>query len=128
MRHDVLGSDAFREFLRRLASEAQGGLITTRDVQQAAEAVSPQDLTWFFQQWVQQQAQLDYAVGQVEVTLQPDTPGAPIYVNRVEIRRLGQAIMPVTVHLRASDGRVEDRRCGHRPDADYHLGTQRSPA
>jgi hypothetical protein len=110
MLHDVLGPDTFREFLRRLAREAPGGIITTRDVQQAAEAVSDQDLTWFFQQWVQQQAQLDYAVGQVEVTPQQRAQGSLLYVNRVEIHRLGNAIMPVTVHLRASDGRVEDRR------------------
>ena len=110
MLHDVLGPDAFREFLRRLASEAQGAILTSQDVQQAAEAVSHQDLTWFFQQWVQQRAQLDYAIGQVEVTPQQPAPGSPIYVNRVEIRRLGKAIMPVTVRLRASDGRIEERR------------------
>ena len=110
MLHDMLGPDAFREFLRRLAGEAQGGIITTWDVQQAAEAVHQQDLTWFFQQWVQQRAQLDYAVGQVEVTPRQGAQGSPVYVNRVEIRRVGEAIMPVTVRLRASDGRVEERR------------------
>ena len=110
MLHNVLGPDTFRAFLRHLASESQGRIVTTSDVQQAAEAVSQQDLAWFFQQWVQQRTQLDYAVGEVDVTPPQRAQGVPHYVNRVEIRRLGKAVMPITVRLRATDGQVEERR------------------
>lgn len=110
MLHDRLGPDTFRAFLHRLATEGNAAIIATDDVQRAAEAVSSQDLSRFFQQWVHQQVQLDYAVGRVEVTPQTDTQGHPIYVNQVEIRRLGNAVMPLTIRLRASDGGVDETR------------------
>jgi hypothetical protein len=107
MLHDLLGAQAFRDFLQRLLA-AEGGLVTGDDVRRTAEAVSGQDLAWFFQQWVQQRVQLDYAVGRVQITPQTDASGQTIYVNRVEIRRVGQAVMPLAVRLLASDGGVYD--------------------
>jgi hypothetical protein len=77
-------------------------------VQHAAEAVSGRELGWFFQQWVTQTAQLDYAVGRVQVTPQTDASGRTVYLNQVEIRRLGDAVMPLTVRLLATDGRIHD--------------------
>ncbi len=110
MLHDRLGSDTFLAFLRRLATDGEATIIATDDVQRAAEAVSGQDLAAFFQQWVHGQVQLDYAVGNVEITPQTDAQGLTIYVNEVEILRLGDAVMPVTVRLRASDGSVDETR------------------
>lgn len=110
MLHGLLGSDAFRAFLRRLTRTSSGHVITTQEVRQAAEAVSHQDLTWFFQQWVQQRVQLDYAVGSVESTPQPGALETPVYLNKVEIQRLGEAIMPVTIRLTATDGETHDHR------------------
>jgi hypothetical protein len=110
MLHDQLGPAAFRTFLRRLAGDGEAAVVTTDDVQRAAEAVSGQDLSPFFQQWVHQIVRLDYAVGQVEITPETDAQGRLTYVNRVEIRRLGDAVMPVTIRLQASDGAVDESR------------------
>jgi Peptidase family M1 domain/Omp85 superfamily domain len=104
MLHDLLGEPVFQDFLRVLALEGRGRLVTGTDVRQTAEAVSGRDLAWFFQQWVEQLVSLDYAVGQVEVIPQTDALGHTVYTNRVEIRRLGEAIMPLTVRLLATDG------------------------
>jgi hypothetical protein len=108
MLEDLLGQETFHNFLHLLATEYGGSVMTTEGVQHAAEAVSSKDLAWFFQQWVAQRAKLDYAVGNVEVMPQTDASGATVYVNRVEIRRLREAVMPMTVRLLASDGSGHD--------------------
>jgi hypothetical protein len=108
MLHDLLGAQAFEDFLHLLAAEGRGRLVTRTDVRHAAEAVSGRELGWFFQQWVVQTAQLDYAVGRVQVTPQTDASGRTVYLNQVEIQRLGDAVMPLTVRLLATDGRIYD--------------------
>jgi hypothetical protein len=110
MLHDQLGPDRFRAFLHRLAGAGDAAIVATDDVQRAAEAVSGRDLSQFFQQWVYQKVQLDYAVGQVQITPATDAQGRLSYVNEVEIRRLGDAVMPLTIRLQASDGAVDESR------------------
>jgi len=106
MLHDLLGDQAFQHFLTRLAEV--GDHITSEDVRRAAEAASGKDLQWFFQQWVSTRVWLDYAVGRVETTPHPEASDRPMYSNRVEIRRLGEAIMPLTIRLMARDGTTYD--------------------
>jgi hypothetical protein len=104
MLHDLLGARVFREFLHALATAGSGTVVTSDAVRRRAEAVSSKDLGWFFRQWVQQGVHLDYAVGRVAVTPQTDAAGRTVYINRVDIRRLGDAVMPLTVRLLATDG------------------------
>ena len=106
MLHDLLGPQAFQHFLTLLAEA--GDHITSADVRRAAEAASGRDLHWFFQQWVSERVWLDYAVGRVETAPHTEAPGRTMYSSRVEIRRLGEAIMPLTVRLIASDGTIYD--------------------
>jgi hypothetical protein len=106
MLHDLLGPQAFQRFLK-LLTEA-GDHIASADVRRAAEAASGRDLHWFFQQWVSGRAWLDYAVGRVETVPHSETSGRTQYSHRVEIRRLGEAIMPLTVRLIARDGTIYD--------------------
>ena len=106
MLYDLLGPQAFQRFLT-LLTEA-GDHITSADVRRAAEAASGRDLHWFFQQWVSGRVWLDYAVGQVETAPHAEASGRTMYSNRVEIRRLGEAIMPLTVRLIARDGTIYD--------------------
>ena len=77
-------------------------------MRRAAEAASGRDLHWFFQQWVSERVWLDYAVGRVETAPHTEASGRTMYSNRVEIRRLGEAIMPLTVRLIARDGTIYD--------------------
>ena len=121
MLHDLLGDQAFQHFLI-LLTEA-GGHITSADVRRAAEAASGRDLHWFFQQWVSERVWLDYAVGRVETAPHTEASGHTMYSNRVEIRRLGEAIMPLTVRLIARDGTIYDTATGrHGPDHGCDLG------
>ena len=106
MLHHLLGETAFRHFLTLLAEA--GPHLDTDDVRRAAEAASGRDLGWFFQQWVRERAWLDYAVGRVETTPQTTADGRTTYQHRVEVQRLGEAVMPLTVRLIATDGNVQD--------------------
>ena len=106
MLHDLLGTQAFQGFLTLLAET--GSHVTSEDVRRAAETASGRDLHWFFQQWVSERVWLDYAVGRVETSPHTEAPGRTMYRSRVEIRRLGEAIMPLTVRLIASDGTIYD--------------------
>ena len=108
MLHDLLGAETFRDFVQIIVQRNNGTLISTADVRHAAEAASGKDLTWFFRQWVEQRVKLDYAVGAVATMPQTDASGQKVYVNRVEILRLGEAVMPLTVTLLASDGVVHE--------------------
>jgi hypothetical protein len=104
MLHDLLGDQAFQHFLTLLADA--GDHITSAAVYRTAEVASGRDLHWFFQQWVSERVWLDYAVGRVETAPHTEAPGHTMYSNRVEIRRLAEAIMPLTVRLIAHDGTI----------------------
>lgn len=106
MLHDLLGAQGFQQFLQRLTTV--GRHLTGEDVRHTAEVVSGRDLAWFFQQWVQERVWLDYAVSGVESTRQAEVQGQPRYQHRVTIRRLGEAVMPLTVRLVASDESIYD--------------------
>ncbi len=106
MLHNLLGHQAFQHMLQRLMRP--GRQISTQDVHYAAEAASGRDLGWFFQQWVRERSWLDYAVGNVETAPHTDAQGRRVYRHRVEVRRLGEAVMPLTVRLVANDGDVHD--------------------
>jgi hypothetical protein len=106
MLHNLLGAEVFQDFLHFLLTENSGAVVSTPEVQRAAETVSGRELDWFFRQWVEQRVKLDYAVGRVEAMPQTEPQGRTVYVNRVEIQRLGEAVMPLTVRLLATDGSV----------------------
>ena len=118
MLHDLLGTEAFQDFLHVLLTEYSGAAVTTQEVQRAAEAASGHDLAWFFQQWVEQRVKLDYAVGRVEVTPRPDPQGRTLYVHQVEVRRLREAVMPLTVRLLAADGSVYETQIAGKARSD----------
>lgn len=123
MLQNVLGEETFRAFLRHLAPV--GEYLTSQDVRQTAEMVSGKDLRWFFQQWVAERARLDYAVGQVTTSTHLDPDGQTIYVYQIEVRRVGDAIMPLTIRLVGHDHSVQDRQVDGR--AQSQIVTWESP-
>jgi hypothetical protein len=127
MLHDLLGESVFQDFLRVLALEGRGRLVTGTDVRQTAEAMSGRDLVWFFRQWVEQRASLDYAVGRVEVIPHTDAQGRTVYTHRVEIRRLGEASMPLTVRLLATDGAVYEEQVAGTAHSDTVVWQHTAP-
>lgn len=125
MLHDRLGPDAFNTFLQRLTMPGQ--LVTTAHLQGLAEAVSGQDWQAFFQQWVLNNGRLDYAVGTVDVQEERLASGPTVYRNTVEIRRLGEISMPVTVRLLSRDGMQHETQIVGNMDREMVTWTSQAP-
>lgn len=89
-----------REYFRRHALKH----VTPADFQRVAEEVSGRDLDWFFRQWIETTAQLDYGVGSATTTRAGNG-----WRTTVEVIRLGDAWMPVTLRV-AGTNRVLDSR------------------
>ena len=66
--------------------------------------VSGEDLDWFWQQWFYETDRLDYGIGDVNV----EQAGGE-YVTSVEVLRLGDAWMPVTLQVGAETVALDSR-------------------
>lgn len=80
----------------------------TTDFIKVANEVSGQDLRWFFDQFVYGSNVVDYKVGDVSSRETGDKTGQ--YESVVKIQRKGEAIFPVEIRVRFSDGRVANRK------------------
>ena len=109
MLREYLGADVMREVLRSYYRDNAFSHVEESDFRRAAETVSGQDLDWFFDQWLHEQANVDYAIG--EVSWGRVLGGG--YRVRIEVVRNGDAWMPVTLrageHAEVLDAR-EPRR------------------
>lgn len=114
MLHDLLGAETFRHALQQLATESETSILSLPILQRTVVQASGKDLDWFFQQWVQQRVQLDYAVGEVDITPEADASQQTVYINQVEVRRLGEGVIPLTVRLLAIDGEQYETRLSGR--------------
>jgi hypothetical protein len=104
MLRDMLGADTFREGLRSYHERFRFRQVTGRDFQAVMEAVSGEDLDWFFRQWLHTTHTLDYRVGDVTLS---GGPGA--YTLVVEVERHGEAWMPAVVEAGGQRQRIDSR-------------------
>jgi hypothetical protein len=74
---------------------------TTLDFANVVSEVSGQDMRWFFDRFVFASNALDYSVSEIRSGKKEST---------VRIRRLGEAVLPVTLRVRFADGAVVDRQ------------------
>ena len=96
MLRDLLGDGVFREGLRHYYDRYRFRQVSGNDFRRAMEQASGRELDWFFDQWVESTAWLDYRVGDVRLSGEPGR-----YTLTVEVIREGDAWMPVVV---AADG------------------------
>lgn len=102
MLRGMLGEETFREGLREYYRRFRFRNVTPTDFRRAMEDVSGRDLEWFFHQWLDTTAWLDYRVGDVTVS---GSPGR--FTVTAKIIRDGDAWMPVVVQ--AGDVRTKLR-------------------
>jgi len=95
MLRDVMGSDQMRAALRRYYQVNRLRHVREQDLLAAVEEFHPQGLHWFFHEWLHTTATLDYSVG--ELRARPRQDGQ--WDVGLEIRRTGDAWMPVTVQV-----------------------------
>jgi hypothetical protein len=104
MLHGLVGDEAFREIMRAYYDRWALRHVTEEALRTTAEAVTGEDLEWFFEQWLHTTDTLDYGIGEVE---QEELDGA--WRTVVEVIRTGDAWMPVTLRVGAEERRLTDR-------------------
>jgi hypothetical protein len=95
LRH-MLGDSVFRAGMKRYYQDNKLEHVDEEDFKAAMEAVSKQDLDWFFQQWLHTNHTMDYAVSATSVAT---TQSNGTWQTRVEVTRSGQAWMPVKLQV-----------------------------
>jgi hypothetical protein len=95
MLHHLMGDEAWRAALRRYYEDNRLRHVTEADLRAAVNAVSPEPLDWFFDQWIHTTDVLDYRIG--ELTTRRDVDGR--WLAQVEVIRQGAAWMPVTLRV-----------------------------
>jgi hypothetical protein len=91
----LIGEDAFRSGLRLYYDQNRLSHVYEADLRRAMGQAAGQNLDWFFDQWLHTTHTLDYGVASA-VTRQR---GDGRWVTTVEVLRLGQAWMPVTLEV-----------------------------
>ncbi len=94
MLREHLGEATFRRVLRTFYERHRLQHVTGADFQRVAEDVSGRDLDWFFGQWIQRTDKLDYGIASATTR-----QAGGRWRTRVEVVRMGQAWMPVTLRV-----------------------------
>jgi hypothetical protein len=95
MLHWLVGDDAFREALRTYYADNSLQHVTESDIRAAFNAASPENLDWFFDQWIHTTDTLDYSIAAVDV----EQSAAGGWITRVEVVREGDIWMPVDIRV-----------------------------
>lgn len=95
MLRELVGEDTMREILATYYDRYQFQHVTEEDFRAVVEEVSGRNLDWFFEQWLHTTDTLDYGVGDAATIPLPNGR----WRTRVEVLRLGDAWMPVTLQV-----------------------------
>lgn len=95
----ILGKQVIQQAENQLLQQYRGKALTAEALQKTLETISGKDLDWFFMQWVKRGDTLDYAV--VSATQSRQSNGVKA---TIEVQKLGQVNMPVTLALRLNNG------------------------
>jgi aminopeptidase N len=95
MLHWLMGDDAFRAALRTYYADNRLQHVTERDLRAAVNAASPDNLDWFFDQWIHTTGTLDYSIGELSARQNDDGR----WTIQVEVVREGENWMPVDLRV-----------------------------
>lgn len=119
----LVGRDTLDHILGAYVSRYRYQTARTADFVALADSVSGQDLTWFFDQWLDSTATCDYSIEAVDSVARP---GAG-YRSVIRLRRNGRIAMPVEVEVTLEDGRVLRRDWAGR-EPSYEIVIDSAPA
>jgi hypothetical protein len=105
MLRELLGEDTFVRGLRAYYAKKALQHVTQADFRAAMEYACGRDLGWFFDQWINTSATLDYAVESVRTEQAADGS----WRTTVTVTRAGDAWMPLTVVADGVRARTDDR-------------------
>lgn len=101
----LLGEEAMMEILRAYYDTWKFRHPTTNDFIDVAEAVSGQELDWFFSQYIYGTSSVDY---ELQSFSSNRIDGEDSYETKVRLHRLEDGYMPQTVRVTFTDDTVED--------------------
>ena len=106
MLRGLLGDADFFAFLRAYASDPQVsyGVATTADVQRVAEAISGQDLSAFFTQWIDVPW---YPTYRLDWSSTPAAGGFDVAVDLVQLQNHYVFTMPVPLRIQTTSGSTD---------------------
>ena len=104
MLHWLMGGEQFEAALRLFYEQNRLRHISEADLRAAVNAVSPEPLDWFFDQWIHTTETLDYRIGEVSATQLDDGR----WRARVEVIREGGIRMPVDLRVNGFTMRIDD--------------------
>ncbi|MFQ6617696.1 MAG: M1 family aminopeptidase [Fidelibacterota bacterium] len=90
----VVGEDIFWEIMKTYYSRWKLKHVNEDRFREVAEEVSGMDRDWFFDQWLHDTGEVDYALGSVKSGKKDG-----MFETEVEIKKLGKFIMPVDVEV-----------------------------
>lgn len=99
----LVGEETFLQILREFYNRYKFSTATFDDFAQVADSVSGQNLDWFFDEWVNTNKKLDYAIKSVSCK-KTKQGGEKCFANRVVVNRRGEAIMPLEVQIGLQNG------------------------
>lgn len=105
----MLGRDMMRKILRTYFEEYKFKHPTAEDFEDVCDEISGQDLSWFFDQFIDGTGTVDFAVKSISYYKETDlSTGASSYVSNVVVMRNGEVVMPVDLRLSLDDGSSVD--------------------
>ena len=113
----VVGEETFLQILREFYNKYKFSTATFDDFASVAEEVSGQDLDWFFDEWVNTNKKLDYAVGFLS-SRKVKHGEQKSFANRVVVSRLGDAIMPIEVEIGLQNGEKVSKKLDGKGETD----------
>ncbi len=96
----MVGEEVMLRALRTLYDRHALSHIDEEDFRAAFAEVYPEDLGWFFDQWLHTTAQLDYSIAEANTRQLPDGS----WYTSVAVEREGDAWMPVTLQIAEETG------------------------
>jgi len=99
MLEHLVGEKTFRTIFQTYLKEHKGETVTLESFKETCEAISGKDLDWFFHQWYETPAYLDFRVKKMRTWKADKT-----FITECTIIRKGDAVMPLTVMLKTSSG------------------------
>jgi hypothetical protein len=113
----TVGDETFLRILREFYDRYKYSTATFDDLIQVAQEITGQDLSWFVEQWVYTNKKLDYAVRSFS-SHRAQQREQESFVNRVVVRRLREAVMPIEVEARLGNGRTVTERLDGERESD----------
>ena len=91
----VMGDAAFEKMMKRYFKEYQFKNISVNDLRRLSSEEAKQDLSWFFDEWLNTTKKCDYAVKDVKA-------------NKIFLVNNGDIVMPVKVRVGLDGGKEQD--------------------